>query len=283
MTKKIKTVAAGCAAVLLAAAMPVSVNAADEATVNDTVNIEVGDTFTYSMYLSDTTKDLMGMQAYVFYDTDNLEIDTESISFETLNGVIYNGNLDGYMTFNFSNFSNPVDFSSCAQLISINFKVKKSGNTNIRYFIKEMYDSDMVSLTSYTLTCDISIDGEKLITDQTPIVESSKEYIDAYQGHFINYIDGKGNDNTDEKTDHKSIIGERTTVVPENADNQPVKAEESKFGTSINTFVIIIGCVLLACAIAGVIYFRHKEIKKNGLNSDISNLNQENSENDDKY
>ena len=137
MFKKIKTTLACCSALMMLCAVPLNANAAEEVKINDAASVAVGDTFTYSMYIADASKDVMGMQAYVFYDTDYLEIDTDSINFDNLNGVIYNGNLDGYMTFNFSDISNYASFSSRTQLVSMNFKVKKSGNTNVTYFIKE--------------------------------------------------------------------------------------------------------------------------------------------------
>lgn len=272
MLKKLKTTLLCCTAAMLLAALPVSANAADEVRINDVASVSVGESFTYSMYISDASDGIMGMQAYVFYDTDYLEIDTASINFETLNGVIYNGNLNGYMTFNFSDITNYADFSSRSQLTSMNFKVKKAGDTNITYFIREMYGSDTQSLTAYTFTYDILTNGKALVTEQTPVVESSDKYINTYQGNFINYIDGKGNDNTDEKTDHKAIIGERTTMVPQNpqANTQYIDVEQSGSGTSVTTFVIICGVVLLACAIGGVMYFRHKENLKNGIKSDSS-------------
>lgn len=272
MLKKLKTTLVCCTAAMLLAALPVSANAADEVRINDAASVSVGESFTYSMYISDASDGIMGMQAYVFYDTDYLEIDTASINFETLNGVIYNGNLNGYMTFNFSDITNYADFSSRSQLTSMNFKVKKAGDTNITYFIREMYGSDRQSLTAYTFTYDILTNGKALVTEQTPVVESSDKYINTYQGNFINYIDGKGNDNTDEKTDHKAIIGERTTMVPQNSqgNTQYINVEQSGSGTSVTTFVIICGVVLLACAIGGVMYFRHKENLKNGINSDSS-------------
>lgn len=274
MLKKLKTTLVCCTAAMLLAALPVSANAADDVRINDAASVAVGESFTYSMYISDASAGIMGMQAYVFYDTDYLEIDTASINFETLNGVIYNGNLNGYMTFNFSDITNYADFSSRSQLTSMNFKVKKAGDTNITYFIREMYGSDTQSLTAYTFTYDILTNGKALVTEQTPVVESSDKYINTYQGNFINYIDGKGNDNTDEKTDHKAIIGERTTMVPQNpqANTQYIDVEQSGSGTSVTTFVIICGVVLLACAIGGVMYFRHKENLKNIIDSD-SNIN----------
>ena len=274
MLKKLKTTLVCCTAAMLLAALPVSANAADDVRINDAASVAVGESFTYSMYISDASAGIMGMQAYVFYDTDYLEIDTASINFETLNGVIYNGNLNGYMTFNFSDITNYADFSSRSQLTSMNFKVKKAGDTNITYFIREMYGSDTQSLTAYTFTYDILTNGKALVTEQTPVVESSDKYINTYQGNFINYIDGKGNDNTDQKTDHAAIIGERTTMVPQNpqANTQYIDVEQSGTGTSVTTFVIICGVVLLACAIGGVMYFRHKENLKNIIDSD-SNIN----------
>ena len=274
MLKKLKTTLVCCTAAMLLAALPVSANAADDVRINDAASVAVGESFTYSMYISDASAGIMGMQAYVFYDTDYLEIDTASINFETLNGVIYNGNLNGYMTFNFSDITNYADFSSRSQLTSMNFKVKKAGDTNITYFIREMYGSDTQSLTAYTFTYDILTTGTALDTEQTPVVESPDKYINTYQGNFINYIDGKGNDNTDQKTDHAAIIGERTTMVPQNpqANTQYINVEQSGSGTSVTTFVIICGVVLLACAIGGVMYFRHKENLKNIIDSD-SNIN----------
>ena len=274
MLKKLKTTLVCCTAAMLLAALPVSANAADDVRINAAASVAVGESFTYSMYISDASAGIMGMQAYVFYDTDYLEIDTASINFETLNGVIYNGNLNGYMTFNFSDITNYADFSSRSQLTSMNFKVKKAGDTNITYFIREMYGSDTQSLTAYTFTYDILTNGKALVTEQTPVVESSDKYINTYQGNFINYIDGKGNDNTDQKTDHAAIIGERTTMVPQNpqANTQYINVEQSGSGTSVTTFVIICGVVLLACAIGGVMYFRHKENLKNIIDSD-SNIN----------
>lgn len=274
MLKKFKTAIAYCSAMLMIVAATMSANAANEVTINDSANVAVGDTFTYSMFISDAQSGIMGMQAYVFYDTDYLEIDTSSISFETLNGVIYNGNLDGYMTFNFSDINNYADFSSRSQLVSMNFKVTKAGNTNVRYFIKEMYDSNMVTLSAYTITYDIVYNEKTIVSDQIPVVEDSEKYINHYQGNFTNYLDGKGDDNTNEKSDHKAVIGEKTTMVPQNNqnDNQYTDVTKNGSGSSVTTIVIVCGCVLLAAAIAGVMYFRNKENKKNEVNTDSDNI-----------
>lgn len=281
MLKKIKAVAVCCAVTMLAAAMPISANAANDLKINDAASVAVGDTFTYSMYISDASKGVMGMQAYVFYDTEYLQIDAKSINFDTLEGVIYNGNLDGYMTFNFSDISNYADFSSRAQLTSMDFKVLKEGNTNITYFIREMYDSDMVSLTGYTLTYDITADNEIVVSEQTPIVEASEKYINTYQGNFINYIDGKGNDNTDEKSDHKSVVGQKTTMVPQNnQSNQKYTDVQQSKGSSVTTNVIIVALVLIACAIGGVMYFRYKDKLKNGINANDTIYDDDMTDND---
>ena len=81
MLKKIKTAIAYCSAMLMIVAATMSANAANEVTINNSANVAVGDTFTYSMFISDAQSGIMGMQAYIFYDTDYLEIDTSSISF----------------------------------------------------------------------------------------------------------------------------------------------------------------------------------------------------------
>ena len=144
----------------------------------------------------------------------------------------------------------------------------------LTYFIKEMYDSDMNTLTAYTITYDIKSDGETVVSEKTPIVEEAEKYINTYQGNFINYIDGKGNDNTDEKTDHKAVIGEKTTMMPQNnqGNTQYVDVQKSGSGASVTTIVIVCGLLLIGGAIGGVMYFRHKENTKNGLNTDSDNI-----------
>lgn len=53
-----------------------------------------------------------------------------------------------------------------------------------------MYDSDMNTLTAYTITYDIKSDAKTVVSEKTPIVEEAEKYINTYQGNFINYIDG---------------------------------------------------------------------------------------------
>ena len=43
----------------------------------------------------------------------------------------------------------------------------------VTYFIKEMYDSDMNTLTAYTITYDIKSDGKTVVSEKTPIVEGN--------------------------------------------------------------------------------------------------------------
>lgn len=66
MFKKIKTTLACCSALMMLCAVPLNANAAEEVKINDAASVAVGDTFTYSMYIADASKDVMGMQAYVF-------------------------------------------------------------------------------------------------------------------------------------------------------------------------------------------------------------------------
>ena len=71
------------------------------------------------------------------------------------------------------------------------------------------------------------------MSEKTPIVEEAEKYINTYQGNFINYIDGKGNDNTDEKTDHKAVIGEKTTMMPQNNQGNTQYVDVQKSGSGL--------------------------------------------------
>ena len=137
MFSLIKKISAVFAAALCVLSF-VSVNAAEGANINNEFTANAEEKFTYAMYMSDCTEKVLGVQMYVFYDKDCLEIDPQSVTFDQFNGAIFNANLEGYMTFNWTNISELADFSSRSKIVSMDFKVLKEGNTDITYFIREM-------------------------------------------------------------------------------------------------------------------------------------------------
>lgn len=179
-----------------------SVFAADDTlAVNDQVEFKVGDTFEYTYYMSGATEKVAGIQMYVTYDSEYLEVVDESLEFEKFTNAVYSTKMDGYFTFNWTNVSRRANFSEKAAIVSAKFKVKKAGAANINYIIYEMYslgkNNSLDSLTQYTITAEYSSNGTPIKQDQPPILETDPSFVDQHQGNFVNYLDGKGPDNTD--------------------------------------------------------------------------------------
>lgn len=227
-----------------------SVNAADGATINGDFTAKLGDKFTYSMYMSDCKEEVLGVQMYVFYDQDCLEIDAESVEFDQFKGAIFNANLEGYMTFNWTNISELADFSTRRKIVSMDFTVLKEEDTEITYFIREMYGNGTETLKSYKLTYDIVKDGEDVVIEKTPLVNESDQVLEEYQGDFINYLDGMGDENTPNKENHKAHKGEKSTMLPAgNVDT----SSQSESDASGSTYLVII-CVVVLVMLIGVVF-----------------------------
>lgn len=252
MFRLIKKISAVLAAVLCMLSF-VTVNAAGGTKINGELDANVGDKFTYSMYMSDCTEGVLGIQMYVFYDQEYLEIDPQSVSFDQFNGAIYNANLEGYMTFNWTNISELADFSSRSKIISMDFTVLKDGNTDITYFIREMYGNNTETLKSYKLTYDLVKDEQVVVSEKTPIVNGSDEVIAEHQGDFINYIDGMGEENSPNKDDHQAHKGEKATMLPA-GDSVSTPNDESQ--ATPTTYIIIAGVVLLVMLIGVVLVLK---------------------------
>ena len=254
MFSLIKKISAVFAAALCVLSF-VSVNAAEGANINNEFTANAEEKFTYAMYMSDCTEKVLGVQMYVFYDKDCLEIDPQSVTFDQFNGAIFNANLEGYMTFNWTIISELADFSSRSKIVSMDFKVLKEGNTDITYFIREMYGNNTETLKSYKLTYDIIKDGETIVSEKTPIVNGSDEVIAEHQGDFINYLDGMGEENSPNKDDHKAHQGEKATMLPADTDTQTT---ENNSQASSKTYFIIGGVVILIMLIGVVFILKGK-------------------------
>lgn len=208
--------------------------AEDTLTVNDQVEFKVGDTFEYTYYLSGATEKVAGIQMYVTYDSEYLEVVDESLEFEKFTNAVYSTKLDGYFTFNWTNISRQIDFSEKAAMVSAKFKVKKAGAASINYLIYDMYSlsesNSMDSLTQYTITAGYSENGTPVKEDQPPVLETDPTFVGQHQGNFVNYLDGKGPDNTDVSDEEQHVpvtAAQRTTTYVNNnngADNHAAAA-----------------------------------------------------------
>lgn len=197
MKNTLKTLISIAAVMLILTLSVVSSFAAESLTLDNDVNVACGDTVTYTLYVSDCEEPVTDMVAYVFYDSEYLELDKDSVSFHDLIAVNRNVNLDGYIPFNFS-ISSPVDFSKRTPVFSADFKAKKEGTSSLKYFIGDMHcgdPKDNKTVKEYTFTCDYvvhSADGDVAVESVTPVILDDQSKLDEYQGDFVNYADGKG-------------------------------------------------------------------------------------------
>lgn len=275
MSKSVKSIFSVILALMLATAFSATVNAADsELTINSDVKAKVGDKITYAINLADCNLDLLGITMSVFYDDEYLKLDPDSITFEKLDGVVLNPNLDGYFKFTWTNINDLQDYSKEAMLVSADFEVLKPGETEISYFITDLYgDLDkMETLTSYTITCDISVNDEVVSKDKTPIVNEDKSDENKMQGDFINYIDGMGEDNTPNKNDHKSVVVSKyyiTQVETQVVDVTKSPADSAPGGFSPVPIIVIIAIVIVVLAIVAVVIVKRKDDSKLEDNTDL--------------
>ena len=254
MKKFIKVSFSVLAVALILSLSVISCFAKGGLTLAKDVTADKGDTVTYTLYLADCESPVTDMDAMLFYDDEYLELDKESVDFHDLIGVIRNVDLDGCITFVFSAINNPVDFSKRTPIISANFKVKKGGKSAVKYFVKDLdcgTVTDNAPAKEFTFTCDYVVhtdDGDKKSEKLTPVLLDDKDKIDAYQGDFVNYEDGKGEQNGAGEN-HSAVTGAPQDVV----DVTKNSGSEPKSNTTI---IITVAVIVIALAVGIVLILR---------------------------
>lgn len=162
--------------------------------VNDTT-ANVGDTVTYTLNLSKVATPVAGIQMSVFYDSDYLQLDANSVTCDGLTGYMVNTNLTNQVLMNASEGVNGYDFTNKKEVISLTFTVLKEGNTDITYYVDELYDIYEYGpgdyLKTYTFTTDISVNGTSIVTDAKPILNTT-EQTNGSTGDFVNNEEAVG-------------------------------------------------------------------------------------------
>lgn len=259
-----------CAAALLLGCTVTAFATDDELEINSVASAAVGDTVTYSLYLSDADDPVEGIQMYIYYDPDYLTVDPESLTYEKFDGVVQNADNENFVTFNWTDITNLADFSSKALLVSVDFTVTQAGSAEIAEFIQELYGDDMTYLKAYTLTYDISVNGEVVSSDNTPVIATDDDIINNRQGGFINYLDGMGEENSPNAgDDHDAVIGDKelgTMYVTEVVNANEVIDVESD--SSVSKYIIIAAVVIIIAAIVVVLILMNKS--KNNQPADNS-------------
>ena len=227
-------------------------------TINQSGKVEAGKTVTYTMYLSDA-EPVEGFQLEIFYDKDHLKYKKGSLSFEKFDSVFFNEGVEGRLLMNYTSITNLPSFEDKAKFVSADFEVLKDGDTTISYFFTELYGKDMQDFKRYTLTYDLTVDGNNVLSDGVPVVNDDPEVISKYEGDFVNYADGMGDDNSPKNKEHVRVgSGVKTNVVDVNKNNSG--DEKGGSGNGILKIVIIAAFALL---IAGAIVFAVISVRKN--------------------
>lgn len=232
--------------------------------VDNEVTVGYKDTFTYTFYLSDCEKPVVDMVAHIFYDSEYLKLDEDSVDFHDLVGVSRNLNISGHIPFTFCAISNPVDFSKKKPVVSLDFKVIKEGKASVQYFISDL-DCGTIENNSpakkFKFTCDYNVhstDGDELHENMTPVLVEDKDKLNEYQGAFVNYSDGKGEQadsnkkssktssdkkNKETNKEHIAVTGETQADVIDVKKDKPVDNTTIIIAVSVIVLILVIAII----------------------------------------
>lgn len=231
ITKRILSVMA--AVLILSISCFGAVVSADENTLtfNDGKTANVGDTIDYTFSVGDCPEPLVGIQMYIYYDPEYLQV-SEEYNTELTGYVINPAHIDdkgnGQVIVTASDIAG-MDYSQKKTIIDVDFTVLKGGDTNITYYVTEMYslDSesgtyDVIPLSAYTFYQDISVNGTSVSDGETPKLETDdNKFTNEQISGFVNNEEGKSGG---ESTYVPSV--EATTEADSEATMEPQTDEE---------------------------------------------------------
>lgn len=267
----------------------VSTSALDSA--ETVVSVNKGDEIVYSLKLTVPDK-VVGCDFSVYYDTSKLKVKEVAD---------FTGNYDSsewQATINYNlkdtiievwSILSGVQFDNRA-LITVKFEAVETCDTHISYYMRYLYPESMEMFTEYDFTCDVTVNGKKVIDNKAPELNVEEPQT---SGQFINSVTGNSDDanintadtssgstgnsnggeaNEDDVTTSKSTTGsteatavgetaEETTVSdvgsaddPATIDSTPSQADNDGGIFSSVWFWIIIAIVVLGGG-ACVLYF----------------------------
>lgn len=199
ITKRILAIMA--AVLILSLSCFTAVVSADENTLtfNDGKTANVGDTIDYTFSVGDCPEPLVGIQMYIYYDPEYLQV-SEKYNTELTGSVIINPSYiddkgNGQVIVTASDIAG-MDYTQKKTIIDVDFTVLKGGESNITYYITEMYTADaemnLVPLSNYTFSQDISVNGSSVAEGETPKLETNDEKFEENQiSSFVNNEEGK--------------------------------------------------------------------------------------------
>ncbi len=263
MKKLLTQMASLCIALVLLASSSVMMAFAEEGglSVNGEDQVDVGETMTYTLYLSEATEPIVGFQIYIFYDDEYLEYQKDSLTFEKFSVVFYNEDIPGKIPMNCSQIMDMPVFAQKTQFVSADFKVLKPGKANIKYYVTDLYGEDMTYLKSYTFTYSLKVGDKTIVDDKTPPLDTRKEIQESYGGDFINYGDGMGEVNSPKEEAHREMVEENGSLVPyirsavqSYTEVVPGTAKEKSWFAKNRLVIIIVLALLLGAVVASVVF-----------------------------
>ena len=232
-------------------------------TINNAASVEVGKTVTYTLYLSEATESIVGFELRLFYDSDFLEYQKNTLKFDKFDVVFFNEDIKGKIPMNYTSLNNQPLFDKKGQFLTANFKVLNGGNANISYFFTELYGENMDYLKSFRFTYDLAVDGETILKDAIPVVNADDDTLQNNQGDFINYSDGMGEENSPQnESEHVRIgSGVKTQVIDVTRSNDENGAKKTSGNNFVKYIIIfaILGLVVAAIAVAIVMVRKKNE------------------------
>ncbi|MBQ3073546.1 MAG: hypothetical protein IJD19_02570 [Ruminococcus sp.] len=160
-----------------------SVSALESATING-IDVEVGETITYTFFVEEfiddgTHQNIAGVYICTFFDQEALEL--ISVTADGLNGqsvINDNQNNDGQIivTDSLVNGGEGLDISTRAELFTVTFKVKSASVSNITYYVPYMYDIELNNISNYEFTFDLGVkDGYSIAFNEMPMLASDDD------------------------------------------------------------------------------------------------------------
>lgn len=228
MKKFLTIITVTCVLTSMLIVSAVSAGATGQLVINKKAKANVGDKVKYILYLADTEEEIEGFEMNLNFDPEYLETNNDSIKLPKIDSAMKNI-VKGEVFLNWTNVFKKLNFSDKQEFLDIEFTVKKAGNTDITKFIKEIYGDDMTYLKSYTWTYDLVINDDTVIKDEPPLITTDEKLISQYQGAYINYVDGKGEKNSPEESDHQAVT----------VDNNLLKNRDATQGNRVGETVTI--------------------------------------------
>ena len=260
-----------CAADTTAAAGTQAAEDGSMLTINNAASVEVGKTVTYTLYLSEATESIVGFELRLFYDSDFLEYQKDTLKFDKFDVVFFNEDIKGKIPMNYTSLNNQPLFDKKGQFLTANFKVLNGGNANISYFFTELYGENMDYLKSFRFTYDLAVDGETILKDAVPVVNADDDTLQNNQGDFINFSDGVGEENSPQnESEHVRIgSGVKTQVIDVTKDSDGNGVKKASGNTFVKYLIIFAVIGLVVAAIVVAIVMSRKKAKDDNTEDTI--------------